>query len=222
MQIDTLEKDISAHLEKLFTVDQKKRLADRGRGGNAGFGPPSQPGKIMTNAEQDRLKLTEDQKKDLESLQKIVDEQFEKTLTSAQRNQLKSVFAPFGPPPGVAAPAGSGSSAQPGKIFTPAQQETLKLSPEQKKRLEEIQKELDTRLAMLLTEEQKRQLRTMQQQVVAGGPGRGGPPGGTPVFRAYRYSVNHPAFAGKKLAPGRRLEEMQAKETEKKEQQTKN
>lgn len=76
----------------------------------------------------------------------------------------------------------------------------------------------------MLTEEQKRQLRTMQLSatVVAAGPARGGPTGGTPLFRAYRYSINHPAFAGRQWAPGKTLEELQAKETEKKETQTKN
>jgi hypothetical protein len=92
---------------------------------------------------------------------------------------------------------------------------------EQKKRLGEMQKELDSRLAMLLTDEQKQQLRSMQQAAVAGS-NRGGPPGGSPVFRAYRYSTSHPAFAGKKWPPGKSLEELQAKEPEKKGTQTKN
>jgi hypothetical protein len=220
MQIDALQKDVTAHLDKLLTVDQKKHLAERGRGsGNAVFISPSRPGQIMSNAAQDRLKLTDAQKQDLASLQKIVDDEFDKTLTPAQRKQLKSVFAPpGGPPPSVPGRNGPGGSAQPGKIFSPSQQETLKLSQEQKKRLEEIQKELDSRLATLLTEEQKRQLRSMQLGAVAaaGGPNRSGPPGGTPLFRAYRFSVNHPAFVGTKWPPGKRLEELQAKEPEEK------
>jgi hypothetical protein len=225
MQIDGLQKDINAHLDKLLSADQKKQLAERDRApGTAGFSPPSRPGQIMASPEQDRLKLTDDQKKDLVSLQKIVDEEFDKVLTPAQRKQLKSVFAPPGPPPANPAPSGPGGSAQPGKIFSPAQQDTLKLSPEQRKRLEEIQKEIDTRVATLLTEEQKKQLQAMQQATAAGaaGPSRGGPPGGLPVFRAYRYSTNYPAFAGRKWAPGKSLEELQAKEPEKKELQTKN
>ncbi len=222
MQIDALQNDVKAHLDKLFTADQKKQLTERGRGtGNTGFRPGPEPGKIMTNAEQNRLKLTDDQKNDLAALQKIVDEQFEKALTPAQRKQLKSAFAPFGPPPTGPTPVRLGGPNQPGKIFTSAQVDTLKLSAEQTKRLEEIQKELDTRLATLLTEDQKRRLRSMQQgQVARQGPG--GPPGGNPVFRAYRYSINYPAFAGRKWAPGKNLEELQAKEREKKEVQTKN
>jgi Spy/CpxP family protein refolding chaperone len=174
----------------------------------------------MPSREQDRIKLNEEQKKDLASLQKTVDEQFDKVLTEPQRKQLKSAFAPGGPPP--AGPS-SGGPGHPGKIFSAAQQDALKLSPEQKKRLEEIQKEIDTRLATLLTEEQKRQLVTLQQTPAGGpgGPGRASPPGGTPVFRAYRYPMNHPAFAGRTLVPGKSLEELQPKEPEKKEEKSK-
>ena len=97
-----------------------------------------------------RLLAVADQKKDLASLQKVVDEQFDKVLTPAQRQQLKGAFPPAGPPPAPGPPAGN--PAHPGKIFSAAQQDTLKLSPEQKKRLEEIQKEIDARLATLLTD----------------------------------------------------------------------
>ena len=40
-----------------------------------------------------------------------------------------------------------------------------------------------------------------------GGPGGfgGGPPGGSSVFRVYRYAADHPAFAGKDLKPGKTL-----------------
>lgn len=43
-----------------------------------------------------------------------------------------------------------------------------------------------------------------------GGPGgpMGGPPGGTSVFRVYRYAIDYPAFAGKDLTPGKTLVEI--------------
>lgn len=77
---------------------------------------------------------------------------------------------------------------------------------------------------MLLTEEQKKQLQAMQRSVAAGpgGPGRGGPPGGPPLFRAYRYATTYPAFAGRKWAAGKDLEELQPEEPEKKGPQSKN
>jgi hypothetical protein len=84
-----------------------------------------------------------------------------------------------------------------------------------------MQKELDAKLDKLLTEEQRKQLKSMQQGPVFMA-GRGGPPGGAPMFRAYRYAANYPGFAGKKLEAGKTLEELQPKAPEKKEPEKKN
>jgi hypothetical protein len=156
----------------------------------------------------------------------------DKVLHEAQRKQLKKSFAPFGGGPPQRVPTGTAARtglSQPGKILSPPQQETLKLSPEQKKKLEEIQKEVDAKLDKLLTDDQKSQLRAMQQGPggggpggPGGGPGRGGPPGGTPLFRAYRYGTNYSGLAGRDLKPGKTLEEPQPKEPDKKVAQKKN
>jgi hypothetical protein len=200
LQLDSLQKDINARLDRLFTADQKKGLAEGGR--NPGAGPLARPGQVLPVPEQARLKLTDEQKKDLVALQTVVDEQFEKVLTPAQRNQLKSAFAPGGPPAGP----GPVGPAHPGKIFSAAQQDALRLSPGQKQRLEEIQKEIDTRLTTLLTGVQQKQLQKMQQAPAAG-PGGPALAGGAPLFRAFRYPTGYPAFAGKKWSPGKSLEE---------------
>jgi len=226
MHLDAIQKDIDAHLDKLLSATQKKQATestqDQGAGGP---GPAPQPGVVMTGPQQNRLKLTDDQKADLVALQKAVDNRFDKVLTDAQKKQLKSVFAPPGPPPGNV-PGGNSDGPQPGKILSAGQQDTLKLSTEQKKRMAEIQKEIDAKLETLLTEEQKKQLQAMRQSptgVRAAGPGGPGPgpQGGTPVFRAYRYASGYPAFAGKKLTPGKSLEDLQPKEAEKKIAETK-
>src|SRR5262249_45332823 len=198
-----------AHPHTRLTADQKKQAAEwpKGTGGD-GNGPSPRPGHVMAGHEQDRLKLTDDQKKDVLALQKAVDGRFDRVLTAAQKKQIQSVFAPPGPPPGGPGP---GDSPQPAKIFSPTQQDTLKLSPGQRKRLEEIQKEIDARLETLLTEDQKKQLQAMQRRP-GGGPGRGGPPGGRPLFRAVRYATSFAGFAGKDLKPGKTLEELQPKE----------
>jgi hypothetical protein len=224
--LDEIQKDIDARLDKLFTAAQKKQATewpqDPGAGGFGGF---TQPGQVMASPEQNRLKLTDEQKKDLAALQATVDGRFDKVLTEAQRKQLKSVFSPPTPPPPTPSAAAPGGFAQPGKIFSPAQQDTLKLSAEQKKRLEEIQKEIDARLETLLTEEQKRQLQAMRRGPADGraaGPPRRVPPGGTPLFRAYRYAATFPGFAGKDLTLGKTLEALQPKEPEKKPSEKKN
>jgi hypothetical protein len=173
----------------------------------------------MTGGEQNRLKLTDEQKKDLTALQKVVEGRFENVLTEAQRKQLKSVFGPQVAPPGGFGGLNA-AGPQPGKILSTQQQATLKLSAEQKKRLAEIQKEIDSRLDTLLTADQQKQLQTMRQnpqgvKTAAAPPGQG-PAGGTPLFRAYRYGVDYPALAGRKLTPGPLLEDLQPKEAEKK------
>jgi hypothetical protein len=210
-QLDEIQKEVDVQLNKLLTADQRKQFSERPQAaGPAGFNPPTRPGQIMDSPQQNRLKLTDQQKKALAALQKRVDDTFDKVLNKAQKKQLKSVFARVGPPPAVPVLGGVGGP-HPGKILSPPQQEALKLSPEQKKRLEEIQKEIDAKLAKLLTDEQKKRLMEMQQgpvRVVPGGPGRPGPRGGTPVFRAYRYPANYPGFAGKKLTPGKIVEEL--------------
>jgi hypothetical protein len=93
--------------------------------------------------------------------------------------------SPPGPPVGLSvvgsggpgAPADFGGSSQPGQILPPSLQERLKLSAEQRKQVEELQKEADGELDKILTGEQKKQLKEMQE-----GPGRPeprpvGPPG---------------------------------------------
>jgi hypothetical protein len=220
-QLDEIQQDIDAHLDTLLTADQKKQAAEFPTGqGNYGFGPSPQPGQVMAGPEQNRLKFTDAQKKDVLALQKAVDGRFENVLTAAQKHQIKTVFSPQGPPPGGPGPR-PGENQQPGKIFSASQQDTLKLSAAQKKRLEDLQKDIDARLDTLLTEDQKQQLVALQRRPPDGGPGpgggRGGPPGGRAVFRALRYAANFPAFAGKNLTPGKTLEELQPKEAEKKE-----
>jgi hypothetical protein len=51
-------------------------------------------------------------------------------------------------------------------------------------------------------------------------PNFGGPPGGSAVFRVYRFAANHPGLAGKDLTPGKTIEEMEKKDPDKKEVQT--
>ena len=63
--------------------------------------------------------------------------------------------------------------APPGQVLSTGAQDQLKLTDEQKKKLEDIQKQVDEQLSKVLTEEQQKQLKDMQQGA-AGGGGRGG------------------------------------------------
>lgn len=76
----------------------------RGKGGPGGFGPPMQPGQILPAFLRERLKLTPEQAKQFDALQKEVDEKLAKILTEAQRAKLKGMRGPGGGPPGKEKP----------------------------------------------------------------------------------------------------------------------
>ena len=89
-------------------------------------------------------------------------------LTSAETSSVQPERGPrgrFGGPP------------QPGQILPPFLQERLNLTDEQKRKVEELQKEADGKLETILSQDQKKQLREMR-----GGFGLGGPGGPPPDF----------------------------------------
>ncbi len=117
-------------------------------------------------------------------------------------NPNKGGFGPpggfgFGPPP-------------PGQIMPGFTQTALKISADQKKKIEELQKEVDAKLAKILTEDQLDQWKKMGKGFPGFGPpggnGFAGGPGG--LFRSPRYAADHPAFKGKDLVPGKKIEEL--------------
>ncbi len=61
-----------------------------------------------------------------------------------------------------------------GQLLPPFLTDELKLTGDQKKKLEELQKDTDAKLDKLLTDDQRKQLKEMKER----GPGRGGFPGG--------------------------------------------
>jgi len=69
-----------------------------GSGGPGGFGTP--PGTVLSPRVQDNLKLTDEQKKKIEELQKEVDASVQKLLTDEQNKQLKDLKANAGRGPG--------------------------------------------------------------------------------------------------------------------------
>jgi hypothetical protein len=142
------------------------------------------------------------------------------------------MMMPFGAPPKT------------GDIMPFFMRDMLKMTDEQRKQLDEIQKEVDAKLDKLLTDDQKKQLKDMTFPGFgppggpggAGGPPGGpggpggppggpggfgpggfGPPGGASVFRAYRYGPDYPGLAKKDLKPGKTIEDLQAPSKETKE-----
>ncbi len=83
----------------------------------------------------------------------------------------------FGPPGGPGGPGGPMMAPpRPGEILPSFHQRALDLTPEQKAQLDELQKDVDSRLAKILTDAQKKTLDQMRRRG-PGGPGGFGPPG---------------------------------------------
>src|SRR5262249_46207821 len=155
-----------------------------------------------------------DQRKDLDAFQKTVDETLKATLDADQMKRF-SERRGFGP----------ANFAPPGQLMALSTQVTLKLSAEQKTKIDALQKQLDAKIDALLKEDQKKRFKEMRDGFARGFPGGrpGGPPGGGPgggppgfpggppgfggapggggVFRAYRYAPDYPGLKGKDLTP---------------------
>jgi hypothetical protein len=88
-------------------------------------------------------------------------------VTKQELTALARRMAQDGPPGGL----GRFQPPQPGQLFPPFLQETLKMNDEQKKQVAELQKEVDEKLAQILTAEQKKQLQDMRSIFSRRGPG---------------------------------------------------
>jgi hypothetical protein len=185
-----------------------------GPAAQANVAGPAPLGQVLSPMLQDMMQMKAEQKKQLEEFQKEVTGKLDKLLGDDQKKQFKEQQSPGA--------GGLGSMPLPGQLFSPTLQARLKLSAEQKKQVAEIQKEVDGKLEKLLGDDQKKQLKDMRQNFARGGPGGGGggpggmpgfgPPGGTSLFRAYRYPADYAGLAGKHLTPGKTIEELQPKE----------
>src|SRR5262249_2420005 len=133
-------------------------------------------------------------------------EELGKLFNEEQKKQLKQP------------PRGFEDFPMAGQLIASAAEKRLKLTAEQKKRLAEVQKEAAAKLAAILNDAQKRQLKSMQDMArgFQAGGGRGGfaggfgPPGGGGIFRAPRYEAAYAGLAGKDLTPGKSVEEILA------------
>jgi Spy/CpxP family protein refolding chaperone len=212
-----LQKDMDGRLAKVLTDDQKKQI----KGGFAFGGPPPgggpggpgggrpQPGRLVPPFVEDALQLTEQQKQRLNEFQKEADRKLDGLFNAEQEKQFKE-------------PQVFGGSPQPGQFLSAALQARLKLSGDQKKELQKLQKEADVMLAKLLTDVQKKRFKEWSANHGRGGPGGpggtpglGGPPNmrpGSALFRAYRYAANYPGLAGKELTAGKTIEDLEKKE----------
>jgi len=226
--------------------------APGGPGGPGGFTrftmPPPNPHAIqlLPGFLAFALQLTTDQRKEIDQFESDVNGKLEKSLSDEQRARLKDLQknAGAGGPP---------DSSDAERVLAKSIRDKLKLTTEQDKLIDEIQKQSKSKLDGLLNDEQKKQLKGMRDfmKMFAGGPpgggpgapggpggrpgGPGGPPGGpgggagaqrggfgffgfgggnfnggSSLFRAYRYGTDYAGLVGKKLEPGKTIEEVEA------------
>jgi Spy/CpxP family protein refolding chaperone len=172
-----------AQKDKIKEINENLQKEMRDLGGPGGFGGPGGRGGNPADFAKKR-----------QGLQKEAMDNVLKGLTDDQKATVKDLTgAPFelrfegfgyggfgaGGPGGPGGFGGFGGPPQPGQILAPAVQDRLKLTDEQKKKLEELQKDVDGKLGKILTDDQKKQLKDMQDVFGRGGPGgRPGRPGG--------------------------------------------
>ncbi len=109
-ELAAVEKELGDKLAKMLTDRQQKQFARR----PTGFDPKNMPlpGQLMPSGAQERLKLTDEQKKQLAELQKDADGKLDKLFTDAQKKQFKQMVqfskAFQGGPRGPGGPGGFG------------------------------------------------------------------------------------------------------------------
>lgn len=82
--------------------------------------------------------------------------------------------------PGGGFGGGFGGRSQPGTILSKGTQQALKMTDEQVKSLDDMQKDVDAKLEKILTEDQRKQLKEMRDGGGRGGFGNRGPGGNPP------------------------------------------
>jgi hypothetical protein len=147
------------------------------------------------------LKFTDEQNKQFDALQGEFETKLAGILSDEQKKQLKEspkvAFAPSTAPEAI-------------RILPASVEKMLKITPEQKKIVDELQKDADAQLAKILTADQAKQLKEIRS-VFVNGWGQGGPPSlGNAVYRSYRYAADYPGLKGRELKPGKTVQELQA------------
>jgi hypothetical protein len=189
----------------LFEVTPKGEIVWRYKhpgGGDGGLGPGfggsggrPREGELVPVFLQHALAVTDSQRSLIQKLQEDVAEELARLLTDEQRQRLQR---PMGfPPGGPGAPdrrraesgsRGRGRPREPGRAgFRPRVGEVLperlvdelELSEAQRIQVKEIQRRVDDRLAEIWTDEQKAQLKEMEE-LFARGPRFAPPPGSGP------------------------------------------
>jgi hypothetical protein len=166
-----------AAVEKLqLTAEQKEKFAtievefkDKQKAASDKLQETLKGGDRAKNQEAIQTFRTESAKSRDESLAKV-----ESLLNDEQKKTLAQVknAPPVQARPGaVLAPQWAPLQQVGGQVIPPTAQQKLKLTDEQKKKIDEMQKELENKILGVLTEEQKKQYEEMKKPAVQPNPG---------------------------------------------------
>jgi hypothetical protein len=133
---------------------EKKAVAARKEGGPGGFGMPG--GGAVFGASVPPRRFIE------KRVESVADQ-----LAEKKKGYVPNAFG-FGPPPG----GGFGGPPRIGELLPRPVQDQLKLTPDQRRKLAELQKEVDEKVEKLLDEAQREALRRMREGRPGGGPPR--------------------------------------------------
>jgi hypothetical protein len=159
-------------------------------------GSAPKPFESLRKDMRDALSMKEDQRKKLDEIDKELNAKLDEVLSLEQKKILNE-------------PGDIDFSKVPAGDYLPVfRQEKLKLSEVQTNTLQAIEIEFNPRIATILTEDQKRMVEDRKKSIAAARAGTPRKPGNT-LFRATRYALDHPAFEGKTLKPGKTLVEIQ-------------
>jgi Spy/CpxP family protein refolding chaperone len=187
----------------IFEVTPEKEIVWKYVNPVTGSGSPSLPRlvEMMSATTRETLKLTDDQNKKFDALQMEFETKVTAILSDEQKKQLKEPAKGVGP--------GSGAP-QAIRILPASVEKLLKITPEQKKTVDGLQKDADERVAKILTAEQTKQLKEIRAVFVNNWGANGSPNLGNAIFRSYRYAADYPGLKGRELKAGKTVEELQA------------
>jgi hypothetical protein len=191
------------------------------KGGPGGLGRNPGGVDLLPFFLRDQLKLSPEQRKQIDEFQGTLPAKLEKVLSADQMKQVREIN-PFGP-------GGFATLPLPGQLISASTMKSIKPTAEQKIQLDHLQKEADDTLNKVLSTDQKKEFQEARQGFARGGPFGFGPPAGPPpagpggpppagpggpmmgntLFRAYRYSADFPGLAGKELKPGKTIETLE-------------
>jgi hypothetical protein len=149
------------------------------------------PLQILSNDARDALKMKENQRKQLDDIDEALSAELNETLDPEQMKVLTdSEDIDF-------------SSIPEGEYLWIFKNDKLSLSQSQQEALSKLAQDFNLKVAKVLTDEQKKMIDEYKKQVARRRANQRTPR--NTLFRAKRYGLDHPAFTGKILTPGKTL-----------------